>query len=345
MIPRLPVLAELFDALPVGLVALDRTGRVVIFNSAEERLARRSRAAVLGKPFFSEVAPCMNVRELGGDFFAHIGSSAFERRLEFTVPIPFLEQPRDVVVTMRSFEAEGEPFAALMIEDVSLQRSLDRMKEQLSTLLVHDLKNPLAVAVANLGLLERRPSVAADDKARDLVARARDATARLNRMLLNLLDITRLDTNEMPLAQRELQAAALLRAVASSEEALAGALRIEVDAPAEFSVVADEHVLRRALENLVDNALRHARERVVVRARDEGARVVFEVDDDGRGVPDEAKPKVFDRFATEGARRTNYGLGLTFVRLAAEAHGGSAEVLDAPGGGARFRLSLVKRGD
>ncbi|MDO9017263.1 MAG: hypothetical protein Q8S73_38760 [Deltaproteobacteria bacterium] len=91
----------------------------------------------------------MNVRELAGEFFLRIGKGPFERRTEFSFPFPVLAEPRDVAVTLRSFEAGGKPFGCLIIEDISLRRSVDRMKETLAALLVHDLKNPLSVVAGN----------------------------------------------------------------------------------------------------------------------------------------------------------------------------------------------------
>jgi photoactive yellow protein len=63
------LLGPVFDALPVGVVVLDPAGLVRVFNKHEETLANRRRERVIGRPFFEEIAPCMNVRELAGEFF------------------------------------------------------------------------------------------------------------------------------------------------------------------------------------------------------------------------------------------------------------------------------------
>jgi len=150
--------SELLDQLPVGIVVIDREGRVVHYNRYEEVLACRKRENVLGRDFFRQIAPCMNVQDLGVRFHRDIGKEPISVETEFSFPMPFLETPRDVWVRMMSFEVNREPHAAILVEDISARRSMERMKESLSGLLVHDLKNPLAVMLTHLNLLRGRLS-------------------------------------------------------------------------------------------------------------------------------------------------------------------------------------------
>lgn len=339
---QLPVLIGLLDELPIGVILLDRTGTVVHFNRYEERLARRQREKVVGRKFFEQVAPCMNVQELAGTFFERIGREPLSERVEFSFPFPFLDQPRDVVVHLASFDVGGETFGCLFVEDVSAQRSVERTRETLGSLLVHDLKNPLAVVHSNLGFLE---SVVDSPHATEAVEDALRATERLQRMLLDLLDVTRLETSAMPLRRRPLDLCEVARTIANEAKAL-GRLRgitIETQLPCEPVIVtADEDVLRRAIDNLVENAARHARSRVIVRAQ--GAPASLEVADDGPGIPEAIRAGIFEKWVqvhTEEQRGHNRGLGLTFVRLAAQAHGGTASVECPPEGGTVFRFAFA----
>jgi len=108
----------------------------------------------------------------------------------------------------------------------------------------------------------------------------------------------------------------------------------------------DRAALSRALRNLVDNAARHARSAVAVGVAADGAEAVVTVDDDGPGVPAGERERVFERFTRldEGRARGagGAGLGLALVRAVAQAHGGTARVLEAPLGGARFELRLPR---
>ncbi|MEJ7729071.1 MAG: ATP-binding protein [Polyangiaceae bacterium] len=343
----LPILEDLFDSLPVGVVVLDQQGKVVVYNTAEEKLAGRPRSRVLGRDFFGTVAPCMDVRELGGAFRERIGRQRVDVNIEFSFPFPFLDQPRDVRVRMQSFEARGAPYGLLMVEDVSRERSIDRMRETLQSLLVHDLKNPLAVVVASLGFLGAEHTNAAHPDVAEAIADGLTAAARLQSMLLNLLDIHRLETSSFPLRKVDCDVGALLGSASKAYRGLARASGAELllDLPAApMRACLDEGVVRRAIDNLVENAFRHAR-RVVLRAAHEGGAAVIEVADDGPGVPVAVRESIFEKFAQvvgDGGVQTdlNRGLGLTFVRLALRAHGGNATVHCPDRGGSVFRLEI-----
>lgn len=339
------ILAPLFDALPVGVVALDRGGRVVMFNRHEEQLAGRRRERVLGRHFFTEVAPCMNVRELAGAFEAGVEGGRLDERVEFAINAPHVEQPRDVVVKLLSFAAGAEPLGLLLVEDVSFQRSVDRMKETLATLLVHDMKNPLAAVMMNLEFIRRKHGDIAS-----LVESVNDglvAAGRLQGMILNLLDITRLETGTFPVARRPADVASLVGAALAGAAAVATDHGVELvhDVPPALVAEVDEAAIRRVLDNLLENALRHAprASAVTARARAEGADLVLEVADEGEGVPPELAERIFEKFVQAGAGGAdNRGLGLTFVRMAVRAHGGEVRVAPTPGRGATFRVRLPR---
>src|SRR4051812_4256284 len=113
-------------------------------------------------------------------------------------PFPFNERPRDVKVRLCSFDVGDQPYGFLLIEDTSLRRSVDRMREQLQNLLVHDLKNPLAAISMNLEFLQSLDTVRDLPDAAEALTDALGAARRLNRMTVNLLDISRLETASMP---------------------------------------------------------------------------------------------------------------------------------------------------
>ena len=346
----LPLLEQLFDSLPHGVIVLDAAGRVVVYNAAEAALAGRTRDQVLGRDFFVEIAPCMNVRELAGEFRASIGQKkAIDVRVDFSFPFPHMDQPRDVVVTMRSFVSDGAPFGFFIFEDVSLERSIARMREALSGFLVHDLKNPLATILANLEHVLGAEKLSVD--ASEALGDAQEASRRLQGMLLNLLDVTRLETNTMPLKKVSTSLQGLARDVATQNQAIGRmrAVTVEIDLPAAPLVESiDGDIIRRVLNNLVENAVRYARTRVVVGLETLAGSAVFRIVDDGYGIPAAVRDAVFDKFvqanAGAGASSVNRGLGLTFARLATRAHGGDVSVSCPPEGGTVFRVTIPQQG-
>jgi photoactive yellow protein len=344
--PSLEILPELFDHLPVGVVVLDHRGRVAVFNRAEEELARRPRTKVLGREFFREVAPCMDVRDLGGRFASDIGKKLIDVNVEFAFAHPHADGPRDVRVRMRTFESAGLPYAMLVLEDLSRERAVERMKTRLSELLVHDLKNPLSVVLSSLEFLDTHAQRKSEDvDIHEAIADSVDSVRRAQSMLIDLLDVTRLETNVMPLRRERLDAREVVHHAARSARAAGRHRQIVVeervpDGP--LWIEADAGLLRRCLENLTDNALRYAR-RLVFSAEQVGGRVVFEVIDDGPGIPEDVRARIFERYVQVSSPSTatmNRGLGLTFVKLAAEAHGGDASVECPAAGGTIFRIAL-----
>jgi photoactive yellow protein len=342
---QLQLLTHLFDALPLGLIVLDADARVVVYNRAEERMAARSRDKVMGSKFFEDVAPCMNVRELGGEFRAKIGST-LEVTVEMAFPFPHMEQPRDVKVRMSGFEVGGAPYGFLIIEDISLRMQVDRMREQLQSLLVHDLKNPLAAATMNLQLLEEMPTIRDDADALDCVEQALSSSHRVGRMTLDLLDLARLETATMPIRRTVADLDQVFARVVNDNRTVAKSAgsRIHIAPGSPTGVSIDIDLIVRALDNLVENAVRHARN-VTLSARLDPRGLVLEVRDDGPGVPLAIRSRLFDKFVqvsdqTSSTRGQNRGLGLTFVRLVAQQHGGDAEILCPPEGGSVFALHV-----
>ena len=342
----LSLLAQLFDNLPLGVVVLDAKGEVIVYNRTEEKLAGRSRAHVIGRPFFSEIAPCMNVRQLAGEFNARIGRATIDINVEFSFPFPFMDEPRDVRVKMSSFDVANAPYAFLMIEDISTQRSIERMKETLQGFLVHDLKNPLSAVLSNLQVLQEYETTRDNQDAREAILDSIESAERLHGMIVNLLDITRLETNSLPLKLMDVDVDELLANVVRDNLANAKLRNKKVSFQPSTRMRArlDLQVVRRALDNLVENALRHA-QNVTLSAELGDEMIHFEIRDDGPGIPEDLRQAIFDKYTqvvTPGAQAAhNRGLGLTFVRLAARAHGGDATVECPPTGGTVFRVSCA----
>ncbi|MEV4505159.1 sensor histidine kinase [Streptomyces klenkii] len=194
----------------------------------------------------------------------------------------------------------------------------------------HELRNPVAAVRSRLEVALAAPG----GPSREAVGAALEDTVRLQRVAADLLLLARFDARA-PMATAEPVDLALL---AAEEAARRPAARVPVSVRAGAPVPLRGRTgqLERLLANLVDNALRYAASRVVITASlDEAAgRAVLEVADDGPGIPEEERERVFERFVRLDAARTREsggsGLGLAIAREIARAHGGSLEV--APGG-------------
>jgi signal transduction histidine kinase len=221
---------------------------------------------------------------------------------------------------------------------------LQLQKERLSSFVVHDLKNPVNSLDLHAQLLLRQPDL--PPRARDSVLHIRAEARSLLRLILNLLDISKSEegrlTPRLGTVALEPLSAEIVDAFAMRAQAARVNLKRDLSLD---NLVADEDLLRRVLENLIDNGLRHAPagSTLTLSAARRGAGIELRVADQGRGVPPEQREKIFEPFAQGSTEqlltRSGRGLGLTFCRLAVLAHGGSIWIEDA-NPGAVFCVSL-----
>jgi signal transduction histidine kinase len=281
------------------------------------------------------------------------------------VPIVFLTALRDVETFDKALRAGGDDFltkpvrptelvvrvhAALKLrrmsaelrEHYALVRSqrddlmrLQLQKERLTAFVVHDLKNPVNSMDLNAQLLLRDKDLS--PRARDSVQRIREEARALLRLVLDLLDISKSEEGQLVARREPLDLDDLMRQVQEEHANDAGSagvsLKRVVAAP---SVLGDADLLRRVIENLVENAIRHAPEggEVLLRSTPVEGAVEIHVADAGPGVAPELRERIFERFAQLdfGDRivsRSGRGLGLAFCKLAVEAHGGTIRIEDA----------------
>jgi signal transduction histidine kinase len=240
---------------------------------------------------------------------------------------------------------------ALTTEKAQLEELL-RLREELADMIVHDLRNPLNVISNGLQLLEDAAVEADDREYVDIVMDTmRRASRRVERLVDTLLDIASLEEGSLELDCRALDLASLVAELIVEERHLAEAksVTLETDLPPDLPRVwADRDVLLRVLINLLDNALKFTASdgRVWVEAHADGEAVRVDVVDTGPGIPEGERERIFEKFTQvrrQAGTRRGSGLGLTFCRMAVEAHGGRIWVEDGPGGtGSRFAFTVPR---
>ncbi|MFO1253978.1 MAG: ATP-binding protein, partial [Inhella sp.] len=217
--------------------------------------------------------------------------------------------------------------------------ALDQFKRGMMGMIVHDLKNPLGAILSTLdspSLLSR-------------LAQLKQSSRQMLTMVLNILDVQKfedtrvvLDTQALPLAPLAAQAVEQVRFLVERKN-----LTLELAVPAGLSVRGDAEMLERVLVNLLTNAVKYspANGRILIRAVVEGAdQVRVQVQDHGEGIPADRLDAVFAQFGQHQARDSgavrSTGLGLTFCKLAVEAHGGQIGVESEIGRGSTFWFTL-----
>ena len=227
-------------------------------------------------------------------------------------------------------------------------RTADALKDDLVSLLVHDLRNPLS---GILGVLESMSGSTIDESWREDVDLAVTASGELREIVEDILHVKRFESGALELAREQVPVNLIIdRAMTSlGGAARARAVRI-VCAPGSpaLTLSVDRKLLQRALENLLANAIRYSppggEVRVVV--KEAAGAVEIEVTDRGIGVPDLFKKELFKKFgsveAASGGVRRGFGLGLYMVDLVARAHSGQATVRDREGGGTVFGIVVPR---
>ena len=284
------------------------------------------------------------------------------------VPILFLTALRDIETFDRALLAGADDFLAKPIRPTELvvrvktalklrrlgadlrdhydliRRQRDDLtrlalqKDLLMAFVIHDLKNPIGSIDLFAQALVRDRALPQD--ARDTAADIRGATRQLMRLIHNLLDISKSEEGKLAPRRAEIDLRALVEEVRETFEVQARSAAVILETAVKVAKLsADQDLIRRVLENLIDNAIRHAPKGSAVRIRAErvGPETHLQIVDRGAGIPLEMRDKIFDRFvqldsSAVPSSRSGRGLGLTFCKLAIEAHGGRVWVEDsAPG--------------
>jgi two-component system, OmpR family, sensor kinase len=230
-----------------------------------------------------------------------------------------------------------------------LAERIDHMADRIEELLVsqknllhsvsHELRTPIARLEFALELLDARAN---DPALRKRIAAMEGDLSELNTLVNELLGMARLDSGQALQAER-VDVAGLLGTAEASLPPGAATLAIDC-APDAGTIEADPRLLGRALSNLLRNAQKYAVGAIHVAARREGARVTIAVEDDGPGIPEDERERIFEPFYRLDRSRDRatggFGLGLSIVRKAVLLHGGSVHVERSRLGGARFVVGL-----
>jgi two-component system sensor histidine kinase KdpD len=251
------------------------------------------------------------------------------------------------IENQRLTESLKEKRRILQEKNRELER-LERLKTDLFNMLIHDLKGPLSELLANLDIL----SLSLSDENQKFLKGAQSGCDTLCRMVSNLLDITRLEEGKLELAYERIDPSSLVSESIAHMDALASAKELSIIEnkpllePKE-PLWADRDILIRILQNLLSNAIRYSPsgESIIVGFdyMDPGS-ILFKVEDRGPGIHPQEHQIIFDKFRQlerkNGGRLYSTGLGLTFCKMAVEAHQGHIDVMSDGLRGSTFSFEL-----
>lgn len=355
----------ILDTTPSAILMLDRAGIVVELNRGAEQMLGLNSATTLGKHISGVFTGLV---ASGGMGLSQSAITSYVQRLsaepERSASRQFerlsggsMKYLTEMIEPVRN--AAGDVAGHLLVyRDISEQIRSVNYREQVTHMVIHDLRGPLWSIISGIDLAQDdlRDQAGAESIRKILDISARSAQ-NLMRLVESLLDISRLEQGEFPLNRAPASPCDL---VESARAALVGTVReapitltIECD-PSLPLIDVDQDMMRRVLINLIDNALRHTpmQGHILVRAFARRGDIIFLVADTGPGVPIEERERIFERYRQLPQNRLQrgskgQGLGLAFCKLAVEAHGGQIVVeAHGPLPGATFSVSIpIWRGD
>jgi len=346
-------LGKLLVAQQTTEAAIDSLYDPIIVTDADGHVTKLNPAAA--EIFGSEKENAgMHVGEVARD--ARIASAVAEA-LESQRPVAVEEMssvlPLAVAGSERAFRLRTTPMrdhdhllgAVTLLEDITHLREIDRLKSDFIATASHELRTPLTSVQMGVYLLLERAAGDLTDKQVEVLSACRDDCERLDKLMRDLLDLSRIEAGESKptlalVKTRDLidEATEELRPQVESK-----GLGFKVDAPFTLPAVkVDRTQVERVLTNLVVNAIRYTQQgEIKISAQPRGNAVAVSVSDTGSGIPQEYLPHIFDKFVqVPGATTGGAGLGLAISRLIVEAHGGQISVQSEKGKGSTFTFTL-----
>lgn len=377
------------DALPpdapLVLVADDSDANCELLREQLHSLGFRTVAAYDGPSVLAatlEHRPdlvILDVQMPAGDLNVEDGATGFEvcRRLKrdprsASTPVIFITALNESDDRIRAIEAGGDDFLAkphnrlllgarvrsllklkattdALEQSYRRVREVERMRDDLMKMIVHDLKTPLTSILATLELLGDGDLGALTERQRDAVRDTHGKAEELLTLIDDLLEVRRIEETSIALHPETIDPGELLEellrdwALRFQQEHTVAAADVAADAP---PFAGDRGMLKRVFGNLIQNALVHSAAPIELTlvARPDPNGIRFSVVDTGPGIPPEYHDVIFQKFeqvrTAHAPRVRNSGLGLTFCRLVVEAHGGRIWVQSAEGAGSSFHLVL-----
>jgi signal transduction histidine kinase/HAMP domain-containing protein len=334
------------DSLPDPVLVLEPSGGVLNLNGAAEAMLRLGAGGAV--PSTSALEPAL--RAVVERVRQHVlsGKGAYvPRGFEEAVRVASPEGDRHLLPRATPVYSEQGSIvgATIVLQDVTRLMRFDELKNDLVATVAHEFRTPLTSLRMAIHLCAEEVVGPLTEKQADLMAASRQDCERLQGIVDDLLDLSRIQSGRMALRVERLDVGALLEGAAGGLRSAAEAGDIELAVTPEETpdVRADSERIQLVLTNLLANAMRHTPPggRVEARAIPACGAVRFEVRDTGEGIAREHHDRIFDKFyRVPGARSGGVGLGLYISREIVQAHGGAMGMESEPGKGSTFWFTL-----
>ncbi len=354
-------LTAVLNSVSEGIALIEPDGRFSLVNEAMQNILCIPGSDLLGRHLVGLPDNILNrlgltIREAGKLFDpleTHHPETSSSRKSQIKIIHTDKVYERSFLPLQSS--VQGSTGWIIMIRDVTKEYRLQEARDLLSETLVHDLRSPVSSVISALDFVQQSlASGDADEIIQPSLEIAQRNANRLLKMVESLLEIARLESGRLELQTIETDIGSLIdQSVAEyTDQASREDIHFEIDvSPNLPKPHVDRDKVQRVLNNLIDNALKFSPKggKICIFAEPHGEmEIALRVTDNGPGIPPEYREKIFERFVQVPgltARRKGAGLGLTFCRLAVEAHGGKIWVESQAGQGSTFVVVLPRSVD
>ncbi|HVT04535.1 MAG TPA: response regulator [Thermoanaerobaculia bacterium] len=323
-----------------AIIGTDRDRRITFVNPAAAKILGIDAEEMRGHALTAIV---------NANPFAPKGSTRGAATLEMTFfrdgGVAF---PAEYLLSQILDETEEVAGFVLTFRDVTERQAVEKLKSEFVSVVSHELRTPLTSIRGALGLLEGGMLGEIPDRGRRMLEIAVTNTDRLVRLINDILDIERMESGNVTLSARRCNPAELIAQAVDVMRPMAEKARVSIEVDrAAGSIWADADRILQTLTNLLSNAIKFSPpESAIVISAVESSRkkVVFQIRDQGRGIPVDKLDAVFDRFhqvdASDSREKGGSGLGLAICRSIVRQHGGEIWVTSMPGEGSEFSFSI-----
>ncbi|MBA4181452.1 MAG: hypothetical protein C0506_12750 [Anaerolinea sp.] len=331
-------LEAVFDASTDGMVALAADATVRFLNPAAVELFATSMTDAVGRPFIH------SARDFELDALVRRVAISSEGETSVISFGPNRTPLRAAALPIRN---GGDWAVLLMLTDLTEVNRVDQVRRDFLGNVSHELRTPLASIRALVETLEDGGAETPEETA-EFMRRIRQQVDRLTSLVIELLDLSRIESGAIELVPESIDLSNLIAEAASLLQTRAESQGVTIECPATdgLSIEGDRTSLLRVASNLLDNAIKYSPRggRIHAQTVDEGELAALSVRDEGPGIAEQDLPRVFERFYKGEASRSTSGtgLGLAIVKHIVRAHGGTVTAANAPEGGAVFTVRLPR---
>lgn len=327
------------------ICSLDSDGKVITANPASKRVLGYSEEMILG----------LNLRSIlvndDIESFNRILSDAKTTKTEMEFESRINQKNGDSIgiidVLWSIHWVDSERSFFCVGHDITQRKELERIKQQFMAMISHDLRTPLTTISNYLELLSAGILGELTDKGKHLLTIGEQNVSHMLSLINDLLDLEKADFGGLKLDCSAQKVNELIEQAVKSITNLAVGKNVEIMVDStELSVLADNKRILQVLTNLLNNAIKFSpkNSKIVLAARQVNNMACISISDEGRGIPDDMKLAIFERFrqvrSTDSTELVGSGLGLAICKAIVELHGGKIQVEDSPSGGSTFSFSL-----